>query len=366
MAWTERYVRADADGAGDGTTDANSGGTGSWTLTQAVANEAAGMRINVKAGTYASTTTTRTLAATGTATQPIWWRGYNTTIGDIDTDNALVKPSLTFTTGRVIVSGAHHIVSNLDVLITGAAGAAAFSTSTASFHGDRLRIEHQQATANAAAVSCGTAAGAVFTRGWFKATSTATQVVSGGVAITVDGCYITGGITGINTTQSNSLFRHCIINGPTTNGIALTTGQQIFVIGCTIYNTTNGITSTNPGNGCVIEDNLFHTLTNGINNTLGTNVNNWRRLHNAFYSVTNAEVGFGDSPSFSGVTESADPLANAAGGDFRLVATANARGAGSPGGFENASLVSYLDIGAVQRAEPATARAIVMARASTY
>src|SRR3954447_7437305 len=105
MAWTERYVRSDAAGGGDGTTNTNSGANGAWTLAEAVANEAAGMRINVRAGTYASTTTSRTFAAAGTTTAPIWWRGFNSTPGDIDSDPTLTKPSLTFTTGQLSITG---------------------------------------------------------------------------------------------------------------------------------------------------------------------------------------------------------------------------------------------------------------------
>src|SRR5512138_3864162 len=84
MAWTERYVRSDAAGGGDGTTDAASGANGSWTLAEAITNEAAGMRINIKAGTYTNTTTDRTFAAVGTTTAPIWLRGYKATAGDMD------------------------------------------------------------------------------------------------------------------------------------------------------------------------------------------------------------------------------------------------------------------------------------------
>lgn len=37
MDWTERYVRDDATGGGDGTTNASSGINGAWTLTEAIA-----------------------------------------------------------------------------------------------------------------------------------------------------------------------------------------------------------------------------------------------------------------------------------------------------------------------------------------
>src|SRR5262249_38755048 len=66
-------------------------------------------RINVKAGTYANTTTNRTFAQGGAATTPLLWRGYKTSIGDQAENNVAVAgtdiPTWTFTTGQVTVSG---------------------------------------------------------------------------------------------------------------------------------------------------------------------------------------------------------------------------------------------------------------------
>src|SRR5688572_31804779 len=104
MAWTERYVSVAGGGAHDGTSEADA-----WTLADAIAAYGTGQRINVKAGTYANTTTGRTFATAGTTTAPIWWRGYNTTIGDLDdvVDGAASGPQITFTTGLMTISGAH-------------------------------------------------------------------------------------------------------------------------------------------------------------------------------------------------------------------------------------------------------------------
>jgi hypothetical protein len=88
MAFTERYVRSDAAGGGDGTTDANSGGTGAFTFTEAetdMATPRTGYRYNVKAGTYsvAADMTAKTWTA-GTASALNVLRGFNSTIGDLD------------------------------------------------------------------------------------------------------------------------------------------------------------------------------------------------------------------------------------------------------------------------------------------
>src|SRR3712207_3595128 len=122
MAFTERYVRADAPGGGDGTTDSNAGANAAWTLAEAITNVAAGHRVNVKAGTYATTTTARTMSTAGTTTAPIWWRGYKTTPGDMDGTvshgtfaSGAEIPVFTFTTAALTFSGAHQIVANIDV-----------------------------------------------------------------------------------------------------------------------------------------------------------------------------------------------------------------------------------------------------------
>jgi len=79
MAFNEKYVTVTGGGLHDGSSEANA-----WTLAEAVSNYAAGDRLNVKAGTYSDSSTV-TFATAGTAASPVSWRGYKTTIGDLDT-----------------------------------------------------------------------------------------------------------------------------------------------------------------------------------------------------------------------------------------------------------------------------------------
>lgn len=121
MAITERYVRADAAGGGDGTTDANSGATGAFTWGEMITDintPRVGYRYNVKQGTYSLSATT-TITGDGTTTSPNIIRGYKDTPGDatlgrganglIDTSN---MPTISYTSSsyNFSASGANYLI----------------------------------------------------------------------------------------------------------------------------------------------------------------------------------------------------------------------------------------------------------------
>jgi hypothetical protein len=78
MAYTERYVTQAASGGGDGSIG------DPWTLSEAFSNAVAGDRVNVQSDSAYSIGAT-SITGTGTASQHIIFRGYNSTIGDLDT-----------------------------------------------------------------------------------------------------------------------------------------------------------------------------------------------------------------------------------------------------------------------------------------
>jgi hypothetical protein len=366
MAWTERYVRSDAAGGGDGTTNTNSGGTGAWTLAEAVAAVAAGHRVNVRAGTYANTTTTHTFATAGTTTAPIWWRGFTSTPGDLDAEPTTNRvpgtdtPHFTSTTGRLIFSGAYQMVSNLAATATGAINNSILNASGGTFKGHRLRIDNQSANASSRAVTSTSVNGNEFTACYFKATSTATSIVNYTSITTFHGCVFEGGGIGIDGNTSSLCVMGCVFNNPGSHGI-LSTGSQIVYVGNTFYSCGgDGISiSTLPAATSlhIIANNIFSdNAAYGINNSTGANTANISRIGNLFYNnTTNKENGFGDMPSVAEQTDSSSPFTNAAGGDLSLVSTSNAKSKGVPGLFENQSYTSATDIGAVQIVEPTDA-----------
>ena len=360
MAWTERYVDAAAAGGGDGTTSATSGANGAWTLAEAIASAAAGQRINVKAGTYANTTTSRSFAVTGTTTSPVWWRGYNTTIGDRDTNPSLTPPAITFTTGLCTLGGAHQIFSHLD--ISGANTGRQVTVTGANLTVDRCRFENTNAAAASSAVLNSTSGTNVFSRCWFKATGSATRVVQNSVVADYQGCVFTGGGVGIDSTAAVR-FLLCVFRATGGHGFqAITTGSIQHVIGCTFRGCGgDGVRfDVLPTSIVFVANCLFASCGGyGINNATGANTNVVRRLGNDFWSNTSGtENGFGDSPSLAELGESADPHTSAT--DLALISAALAKAGGQPGLLENESYTSYLDAGAVQRQEAAGGGGIVV------
>jgi hypothetical protein len=353
MAWTERYCRGDAAGGGDGTTNTNSGGTGAWTFAEAIANVTAGTRVNIAlaGGTLAQTTNVRTASVAGTTTAPIWWRGFNTTIGDCDLDDTLTKPLITFTTGRMVLSGAHQIVSSLRFTASAPTNNT-YNTSGGSIVSYQLQIENTQANVNAGAFGGGTAANPTFFRCYFKCTNTAATNCNAATGGEWTACVFDGGIIGANCVGSACTLRGCVFDSQVTTAVGMSSNTPVKVLNCSMYNTVNGVLATSLASGHSIEDCIFHTCTTAINNNTGTNTNLLFRRGNSYYNCGTTEAGVGDSPVFEERTETSDPFVNAAGDDFSLVGSALSRWPGSgalPAAYQNQTYRSFLDRGALQR-----------------
>lgn len=314
----------------------------------------ASTRVNIKAGAYANTSTTLTFASAGSTTAPIWWRGYNTTPGDIDTNNALTKPTVTFTTGRFNVTGTYQLFSNLD--ISGAQvtnGQVRTATGThIRFH--RCRIECTAANANGAAISIAIGS-AVFSECWLKATSSAPCAVLSVTPVTFIGCTFVGGSNGI--TQSATSTTVCFLCSFNDCGgdcfRATSVAASVWLLLCTGYSAGSDFfeVTVDPTSasiviaGCAINE----CAGIGINASVGTNTSNIFSLRNLFYSNSGGnQSGMGDFPSLLDLTDSVSSFVNAAGADLTLSPGSNGTGNGPPTGFENQSYTGHTDCGAVQ------------------
>lgn len=353
MAWTQKFWIAGGLGLKDGSSEANA-----WDTAALLTNAAAGNRVEMKASTDANTTTARNFTNAGTTTQPIWFRGYKTTPGDMDAQPTSTRvagtdiPSITFTTALMTISGAHQIWSNID--ISGARTAGTQLSITAAPIMRRVRVENTGANAASSAISIATANGTVLEGCWFKATSTATRVVQVAQQVHSLGCVYRGGGIGFDMTTSASvwLYGNAFIS---TGGAGISSVGTVgaMYLGNSFYHTGGDgmVFSVLPtAQRIVIANNVFSTC-NGydINNSSGANTNFITRFANASYApVTAHENGMGDSPDFFLITESAEPFTSST--DLSLVSGSLARAAGIMGRFENESFTGYASSGAVQLA----------------
>lgn len=358
MAFSEKYVSVAGGGAHDGTSEANA-----WTLAEAIAAYAAGDRLNVKAGTYANTTTGRTLATSGTTTAPVWWRGYASTIGDLDdvADGAASGPQITFTTARFLISAAFNRFSSLSFTSADVSGGGTVQTNGANLKFDRCRFENTAANANGYAMGHATAvASPTMTRCWFKSTTTADQVINNVVsgALHVHGCAIIGGINGLLLSGSSTSFitKNTFRGQGAGDCIRITSAGMWLIDSNSFYSPGSDAIelTTVPAVPSIISNNVFNNSGGyDIRNSSGANTDFVTRLHNTSYNATSGhETGFGDSPNHSQNTDGAASFTNAGSGDLSLVTGSTAKATGLPGKFENESYTSYLDRGAVQREEP--------------
>jgi hypothetical protein len=345
-AWTEKYVSVAGAGAHDGTSEANA-----WTLAEAIAvAHADGTRINIIAGTYANTTTSRTFAEAGTTTGPIWWRGYNTTIGDIDANNALTKPAITFTTGQFAVSGAFQWFSNLNVSGASVTAGGQFFVTGGDVRVKRCRITNTAANANSAGLFVN-ANRAKIIACWATATSSAPAYQQGGgTGLTFWGCHAEAGSTGFELTGAGVFF--CVCDSQGSHGINMTGGSDSNIINCSIYNSGgSGVSAANAGHHVLIANTIIDTTAAYGVTAVSSDAN--VIIHNcAIRAWTTARLNnIFESEEYGAVTEAGNPFTNAGSDDFSLIGTASSKGSGFPGAFENESFTGYPDRGAVQRQE---------------
>lgn len=359
MAWTKRYVRADAAGGGDGTTDTNSGANGAWTFAEAIAagGASAGMKVIVKGahGAYTRTVTSSDVVTNaGSTTQPIWWAGCNNAEDDLLGDYVTAHPAITYTaSGGRFITSAFNILSHLNITCTATAQAVYSAGGDTLAYRCRFENTLANATAVAAQIQAGTGINALV-QCLLKATATATRVVSGNAGWVLIGNAIEGGGILVDMTSNAALIAiNNVLRAGGSHGInfnlAFTSAVQ--VLGNTIAGCGGDgirITSTFTGQRLMAFNHLVSNGGYGINNSSGTTMH-FPRLFNGFYNNTSGEEnGFGDSPDLLKQTELVSPFVNLAGGDVTLLLNALAIGNGLPGPLENQLYRSFLDIGAIQ------------------
>jgi hypothetical protein len=367
MALVRRFVRADAAGGGDGTTNAASGANGAFTPAEAVTYSTTNTGVEfvpVQAGgTITMNATSLTFSGVGTTTAPNHWRGSNSgsTVGDCEANPTLAKPKFLFTTGQFLVTGAHQVFSNIEIegasVVAGNSGGVLnFAAAATVIKWESCIVNNTAANANGRAMVQQSGSTVTFDRSYFGATTTATRAVELKQAV-FDGNTVVGGIDAVGVGNNTCELSNNTIRGAAGHGITTMATFSATTMLIAAYNTIEGCGGDGirfahlPTSGvCKVANNLIANITGtGVINSTGTNTNNVHRYGNAFWNCGTTESGFGDSPYFDRVLEVATPFVNSAAGDLTLVSGSLSVGTAKPGRFTGASYTSYRDRGAVQR-----------------
>ena len=320
-------------------------------------------RINIKAGTYANTSTSRTIALTGTALLPLWWRGYKTTPGDEDSNNLAVAgtdiPSITFTSGQLTLQGGYQTISSIDV--TGAVSGAVVNISAAgAVNNEFYRVRIRNTSSNAGAttiVPSGSSQHFQAQACYFSVPTTGASVINMGSSnVYLVGCILSGGIIGLKVSGTNSTVLDCIFLAPAGDAIQLTAGL-IVVDNCAFWSPGgNGINFTATPNMSIVSNCYFSTVSTAakaaIMNSSGANIGTVRCVANAYFNCTANTSGLGDTPLiFDNGTIGGEAFNNPP-TDLSIVSTYDSLGfPGKNSGFETISAYTgYLSFGAVQPA----------------
>jgi hypothetical protein len=254
VAITERYVRQDAAGGGDGTTDANSGANGAFTWAEMITDintPRAGYRYNVKySATKYSLSATTTLTGDGTTTAPNIIRGFNSTPGDLDAVGRSSGGALDTTnfpwieynsTYYLNAGGADYLVIQ-NLKVTGARSGSLLSSSATGGAIVRCYVENTQNNA---------AAGGVIL-----------QATNGGI-VDCD-VFVTGTSHdyAINPTSGTCYVIGC--RAKAAAGIGIKCAQTATLIGNTIYECVTGIDSSSTTNTPRLYSNTVVGCTTGI------------------------------------------------------------------------------------------------------
>lgn len=357
ITFTERYVTATASGGGDG----SSGNP--WTWSEALTNAAAGDRVNVKVGTYAGDNTAMT--ADGTRDNPIVFRGYQTTIGDLDdnTDDLTDGTEIPFITGSVDGGGFngcnYTFVNHLSFK----------TTASYNVNGWRMLLDHgyvrrckffSDASGNgytstrACSVGGNTSVYDCYIR---SATSTNYSLVNGLALHSIGNTIVyTGGwgVGGAGLAAQHS-FNNTYVNLSVGVNVSYAT-YNINVNNCTFYNCTTGFKTNNAdyNRTRTITNCYFANCTTGIDSYLTDN-SGFNVINCGFYNNTNnvnGNVPLLVNPRY----DTSDPFVDSANNDFRLASDSSGFGNAFPEINMLSGASNNRDLGSMQHADPTLSR----------
>ena len=363
MAWTERFVDASASGGGAGTSAADP-----WTLSEAITNGTGGMRINIKAGSY-SLTGTVDVSPTTSVSSPLYWRGYKTTLGDLDgaldsnptdaTDIPFIQTSyrVRFNSNFIKFSGLSfsNLVSNQPVVY---------------FLGSNYTIKNTRFRNPNSSISAELINGAgrdnhVYSNCEFSiAGTTSINFIDTDVGQTFDSCVFSSDIqlTASQGTAINQgrymMFSKCLFKNL---GVAIqvsTTNANYVISQCTFDQIADDAIRLAQNSVGTVIGNYFRNIGGfAIGNSTGTTASdatsNLLAVRNVYNNVGGQLENAVESLQYQALTESGNEYVDSASDNYQLKTSSVGYGydAGHRVGIGSED---YSDIGAIQHADPAS------------
>lgn len=326
MAITERYACFDtpAGGLNDGSSEANA-----WE-TPADVVFAAGERVNLKSNTRYALTASWNIATSGSATQPIYLRGYNSTIGD--GGDILLSVSAWI---RIYVTGnIFFIEGTIDLTSSGVVGNQVFYIAATRGHVEKLKIVKTttgQYTVPIAVIGDGSI-GSLYVESYGNSTSTAAAVyVSGGIINNAEiKC-----VNGQRGMELNHGYQVSLASKVLIYSLVSTTAAGIYISGLgtdygmllnhfTIDGFDDGLVfNTLPtSNAIFCGFGIISGAVDAISTNEATTKTGVSFQGIAFYNNTNDYSDMGDNVVINPIACTADPYTDSANGDFSLNNTA--------------------------------------------
>lgn len=298
-----------------------------------------GNKVHVKLGTYAIGENL-SISKGGTFALPIQLIGYNTARNDAS--NGANRP--TFSMGALGYDfGAYYKVSNI-IFTTTAATGISFITGTIV---KNCKATNSSGTVNRYAIRV--AGGTTVRILDNECISDVGYALSGVQNARYIGNYCHDSAAGILMTGAFAVVIANNIIDTCTTGLSIGNASDgVVVQNNTLYSGTTGIDlSATTSLNCTIMNNTISGFTTGISAAavVESNVYDFNNFFNNTTNRTNVTVGANDTALDPGFVDAPN-------GDFRV--GANMKGVAFPGAFPGGLSTSYLDIGAVQRIEPAS------------
>jgi hypothetical protein len=324
-------------------------------------------RVNIKQATYTLAGAINSQLA-GSTTVPLWFRGYNTTPGDLDNGSTTLSYPL-FTGGANLytANGAYSIYSGMSFT-------ASRSGNTVSTSGQPIRYfccQFASTSANSAAAAFGTGGSTQAYHCSFTTPSTANQVVSSATTAYFEYCFFSGagsGATQVGIVSTGGIYlAYCTFNSTGSYALTQAAASVMQIDFCTFNQCGVGGTvdaikflTSIPTIGSRVTNSYFYKSGGyDINYSLGTATGNVRMRRNCSNQpATGHMTGFGDwwedgatSAGAAALSESLTPPFVST-TDLHLLPSSVGYGAADPGQWEGqtSGLTSNPSVGAWQYA----------------